>query len=89
MADEVLTETEEKPVKAEKSSVSFPNFDDVDLGIIAIGLIAMATAGLAAILLFKDKEASAAIAVIGMGITGISTLAGRKQKEGKNENAEK
>jgi hypothetical protein len=67
MADEVLTETEEKPVKAEKSSVSFPNFDDVDLGIIAIGLIAMATAGLAAILLFKDKEASAAIAVIGMG----------------------
>lgn len=50
-----------------------PDFDNADLGIAALGLIALALAGTAAILAFRGTTDIAIITSIITGITGIAT----------------
>jgi hypothetical protein len=63
-----------------EEKMKIPNFDDVDLGIIAILLIAIGVVIVVAILIFNTLDPAAAISILGLCVTAISTLAGRKLK---------
>jgi hypothetical protein len=65
-------------VNAMKGIKMFCDFDDVDLGIIAIAIICIITAVLFAIFSVENlKEMST---ILASGITAIATLAGRRSK---------
>lgn len=58
------------------------DWDDVDLGIITIGVICILVVLLTTVYLFVNKEANVGVlvGVIASGITAIATLAGRRIK---------
>jgi len=65
--------------------VKVPNFDDVDLGIIAIATILVVAL---IVIAFKVSDATGlkeSLAFLGVGITAIATLAGRKVKQDSGE----
>lgn len=60
--------------------MSVPNFDDVDLGIIVIGLVLLAAIVVIAINVTDVEGLKECLSFLGLGITAISTLAGRREK---------
>jgi hypothetical protein len=74
MADEETTK---------KRRAAVPDFDDVDLGIIAITVILVVVGTTLATM----GKLEMGLGVIGTGITAISTLAGRKPKKGDNDSS--
>lgn len=57
--------------------MKIPNFDDIDLGIIAITVIMLVIA----IALAMTAQIKDGLGIIGTGVTAIATLAGRKIKD--------
>lgn len=57
-----------------------PNFDDVDLGIVAIALIVLAAIVIIGLKADDAVGLKEGLAFIAVGVTAISTLAGRREK---------